>query len=74
MKLDVDKNRNEETRKPPKPSNVPAQSVEDDRFDIIDPEENELVASESDDLHDLHIHVPSHKCYTRWSPAELSIV
>ena len=74
LKLDVDKNTNEETRPPPKPSNVPAQSVEDDRFDIIDPEENELVASESDDLHDLHIHVPSHKCYTRWSSAELSIV
>ncbi len=48
--------------------------MEDDRIHLIEPEENEVLASESTDRDDLHIHVPSDKCYKRWSPSELAIV
>lgn len=74
FKTDVKSNKTEDTKRPQEPSNVPGRSIQEDRIDLIDPDENEVLVPAATDTNDLRTHVPSHECYKRWSPAELSIL
>ncbi|KAL4239182.1 hypothetical protein ACF0H5_000001 [Mactra antiquata] len=52
----------------------PVMSLQDDTHHHVEPDDNVLVVPEVTDVQDLHSHVPSDQCYSKWSPIELAIV
>ena len=74
-KLDILRTGKDESKRTEENSTFHGPSMEDDRTEEIEPEQNEKISVEAIDSQDVQVHpVPSNQCYKKWSPAELAIL